>query len=314
VVSLDVLVDELKSLRKGRGVSAGDIHRRVGPWLRAACEVTKHDDSGQVRRKVAATLESLAATLPEDLRLAVLAGLGLLPDVRYPRYEDRVAWVAGQLGRLPRTARRRIDEGIRHVAELIVESLARSECPTPEDAWRTTDLRMTVTLDSPNPEVVEQRRIVSQQSALTELDLAITVPADNVQVDVLHGGIVEKRLMESSERLGFTLVLPRPLAQGESHAFALQYTFASEADMRPYAVCVPRYPCAQFDLTVRFGEDRLPTRLWLLNRVFQRDAADPRAPGKSVEPEAEKHVRFRDLSPGLAYGLRWEWTGQRSSR
>jgi hypothetical protein len=311
------LITELKTLRKGRGVSAGDIHRRVGPGLRAVCEVTEDDESTHVRRKVTARLESFAAALPHDLHIAVMAGFGLLPDVRHPRYEDRVAWVADYLGRLPRTARRRIDEGIRHVAELILESLTQTELPVSTDPWHTTDLRITVELDRVAPEVVEQRRIVSQLSGLAELDLAITlasvdgysvVTVDNPRIDVIYGGSVANRHMESAERLGFSLVLPRSLNQGEVHSYALQYSFVSGDVLRPYLACVPRYPCDLFDLRVRFGTARPPTGLWLLNRAFQRDIADAESPGEElyVNSADDIQVRFRDLSSGLAYGVRWE--------
>ena len=36
-------VDELRELRRGRGLGADDLHRRIGPRLRLACEITDAD-------------------------------------------------------------------------------------------------------------------------------------------------------------------------------------------------------------------------------------------------------------------------------
>lgn len=306
MVSLAALVKELKTLRKGRGVFAANILRRVGPALRAACELTEDDEAGHVRRKITITLETFAAALPHDLRTAVMAGFGLFPEARFPRYEDRVDWVARKLGRLPRTARRRIDDGVQYVAELIYESLVRAEYSKSATGWHTADLRVLVTLGRERPQVDEQRRVVADRHDLTELDLAVTLAPHlhDLEIAVVEGGIMKDRRMESSDRLGFTLVLPRPLARGESHVLVCQYRFTDEL---PHLACVPRYTCDMFDLRVRFDVEQPPSHVRLLNGSFQRDVDDDRSPGKEMTLDAagEVHVTFRDLSPGLAYGLRW---------
>jgi hypothetical protein len=280
MVSLATLVKELKTLRKGRGVFAGDIHRRVGPGLRAACEVTENDGPGEIRRKVAVRLENLAAALPPDLRTAIMVGFAIGSETRFPRYEDRVERVAHELRCLPRTARRRIDEGVQHIAELIAESLARTEYSAQAISWHTTELCVEVALDLPRPEIVEHRRVISHRDDPT-VPLASAggypdVRQDDLLVDVGYGGTLEKRGMESNERVRFV-------------------------------VWLPRYPCDLFDLRVRCGAVH---RVWLVHGTFQRDVDDHRSPGEElpVDPAGEVHVRFRDLSPGLAYGLRWART------
>ncbi|OLF15225.1 hypothetical protein BU204_23175 [Actinophytocola xanthii] len=274
--------------------------------------MTEQDGPGDVRRKVAATLERCAAALPPDLRLALMAGYGLLPEARLPRYEDRVRWVADRLGHVPRTARRRVDDAVQHVAEQLYRVSAGEDVPPPA-AWHTTDLRVLVALDGPRPEVVEQRRVVAHASGLDELDLAVTLsrrdrsipPAP--EVSVLHGGVLRWRRRESSERLGFALRLPEPLAPGGVHSFGLRYVFPGERMFRPYLACVPRRACDLFDLRVRFAPGREPARVQLLRAGFQRDVDDDESPGDEVpvDPSGAVHVRFRGLAPGLAYGLRW---------
>ena len=302
------LVRELKSLRKGRGLYAGQIEERVGPTLRAACEVTDGDGLMVIRQKVTTRLAELAEHLPDDLRLATLAAFAINAEARLPLYQDRVLWAAIKVDRDPRTVRRRVDEAINQLAELVTS--APSHSPVPAGTWQTTELRVAVGLDRSRPEVLEQRRIVVNQEGLRELDLAISLPAvrRDVEVEVLYGGTLLDRGMEASDRLGFALALPRPLARGEVHDFAMRFRLPTTRVMRPYLVCVPKRPCELFDLRVRFGRDRVPPRVWMLHGAFQRDVSDPVCRGQQypVDPAGEIHMRFRQLTPGLAYGARWD--------
>ena len=122
------------------------------------------------------------------------------------------------------------------------------------------------------------------------------------------GGTLLDRAMESSERFAFTLALPRPLARGETHDYALQLSFAGRQPARPYFVCVPKQPCDVFDLRVRFDRTEPPARIRRLSDAFQRDVDDPVSGGDplSADPAGEIHLTFRGLTPGLAYGARWD--------
>jgi hypothetical protein len=59
--------------------------------------------------------------------------------------------------------------------------------------------------------------------------------------------------------------------------------------------------CDLFDLRVRFDRTRPPWRIWLLRAALDRDIAEPERTG-------EIRLVFRDLTPGLAYGARWDAT------
>jgi hypothetical protein len=306
------LVNELKVLRKGRGLYASRIADRVGPAIRGVSGVVDDDAPGVIRRKVTDWLDQLADALPTDLRIALRAAFAIGPEVRLPLYQERVEWTASHLERDPRTVRRRIDEAIEHVAQLATAGTLPPRAGAVETGWHTAELRMMLVLDRARPEAVEQRRIVSDQDDLTELDLAVTlavVSSDPApEVAVFYGGTLADRGMESSERRAFALELPRPLARGESHDFAVHYRLSGEEAMRPHVVCVPKRPCTLFDLRVRFDRARLPSRLWLLRGVFQRDISDPvrRGDMPEVDEAGEIHLAFHDLTPGLAYGVRWD--------
>jgi hypothetical protein len=314
------LVRELKTLRKGRAVFIRQIGERLGSGLSQVCGVAEGDGPAEVRKKISDRIEVLAAELPEDLRLAVLVAFALHRDARHPFYKDRVRWVARHLRRDERTARRRIDEGIERLAELATSLAAGrglgAEAWVPP--WHNEELRVALLVDRPVPEVLEFRRIVSDRDDLSELDLALTLtgPVDrrraitvrDLNVDLLYGGVLVPRGLESVDRFAFVLQLPRRLDRFDRHEFALRYHPREGQPMQPYYACVLRQRCDLFDLRVRFDRANLPRQVRCVAGAFQRDLEDPVPRGEILllNQAGELHLRFTNLTPGLAYGIRWE--------
>lgn len=312
------LTEELKSLRKGRGILADRLDERVGPALLRACGVAVGDDPAAVREKIATTLRTSIAQLPPDLRGPMLAAFALDENTTQPFYQERIDQAAQLLQRDPRTVRRRIDEGIAHLVEIVGGRAARREPDEPDElspGWHTAELRTFVNLDLAAPEVFEFRRIVVEQDDLDSLDLAFTVtaPADRdtpghpaPDIDVFSGGRLMSRRRQASDRVGFELALPVPLKRGDSHDFALRFRVPPDS-MQPHYVCVPRYRCDAYGLHVRFGERRRPKSVWRLTAQFQRDLDDPLITGEEAEVDSSSEIRgeFKRLAPGLAYGFRW---------
>jgi len=291
------LVQELKTLRKGRGL-AGRLDGRVGPFLRSACAVSSGDGQVAIREKVSGRITELAAQLPDDLRLAALAAFAISAEARQPLYQDRVRWAASRVDRDPRTVRRRVDEAIVLLAELA--SASSSPVVSSSDRWHTASLSIACVVDELL--VLERRRIVADQEGLEFVDLAVSLPSGRPSVSVLYGGSLVDRGMETSSRWGYGLELPRPLSRGESWESAV---LLRPPSLRPYMVSVPRQPCESFDLRVRFGSP--PSGVWVLEGAFQRDVSDPGYRGRpeQVDSSGEVHLRFSRLTPGLAYGVRW---------
>jgi hypothetical protein len=314
------LVEEMKALRRGRAIMEGRIEDRIGRALRAACGIPDGAGSTEIRHVLTARLTELADQLPDDLRIAVLAAFALLPDTRQRFYQGRVRWVANQLERDERTAQRRINEGIMHLAELAAASIGSLEGNGSGErgpAWYTEKIRVSLVLDQPNPEAFEWRRIVSNRDGLTELDLAFTLTAPQaldathaarLGISMLYGGTLVTKEMAATRRFSFAVVLPKPLARGEHAEFALRFVVPDGEAMQPHYVCVPRERCVLFDLRVRFDRDQPPLKVWQLDKTFQSDIDDPGGQGGSVALDAagELHLRFEDLHPGFAYGARWD--------
>lgn len=313
MTALPELIDELKLLRKGRGVFVSRIDERVGAELRDVCEVTEHDGPAQVRRKVADKLTALAEELPSDLRTAVLVAFGLYPQARLPLYKDRVAWAAEQISRDARTARRRIDDGIQQLAQLA--AVPAEQAPArPSSGWRTTYLSTSLVLDGAEPILLEERRVVSGQDDLAELDLSMTAArgsttsgSPNVTSTVLYGGTITGSNKVSDSRTAMAFALPRSLARGEVHEFALLHRIGDVSRMRPHLACVLTQPCDRFELRIKFGAAQRPEQVWVFSQIFQRDVDDETPVGEPATPDASGQIRFtfHDLAPGMAYGARW---------
>ncbi|HEX2131100.1 MAG TPA: hypothetical protein VHH15_06025 [Actinophytocola sp.] len=305
------LVAELKVLRRGRGIQAPYIADRIGPAVRAICSITENDDPAAVRQKVTARLRDLSSRLSPDLRIGVTAAFALDDGLHTQFYKDRLVWAENALERNNRTVRRRIDEAIVALAELAAHRLAPGE-PAGGGRWHNAEIRQALVLDQAAPDVLELRRIVADEDGLTELDLALTVTGttgivDRVGLDVLYGGRLRQRRMESTDRIGYRLVLPEPLALGAEHEFALRVRPGADRAIERHFVCVPRHRCDLCEVRVRFPEDRPPARLERLTAVFQRDVVDPNCAADPIEldPSGEVRARFTHLTPGLAYGVRW---------
>ncbi|WP_233223571.1 hypothetical protein [Amycolatopsis sp. CA-128772] len=305
------VVGELKALRKGRAIFTTPLADRIGPALRSTCGILEDDGTVEMRRKLSDRLRPLVESLPDDLKIALLAAFALDERARKPFYQERVHWAAITLDRDDRTVRRRIDEGIEQIAALAVAAAGPETRPRyPSRSWHTEELRVTLALDQPVPEAFEFRRVIADADEIAVLDLALTLPLSaesgesvhesDLGVDVFHGGVLAGRAMESSDRIGFALRLPDPLPRGARHEVGLRF----RANLRePRYVCVPRHPCDLFDLHVRFGH-RVPERIVRLDKVIP----DDRPRGGAVLPAddaGEVHVLFRHLAPGFAYGIRW---------
>jgi hypothetical protein len=302
-------------LPRGRGVLADDIGDRLGPQLRALLGVGSTDDPGVVRRKVAARLAVLADRLPADLGHAVRTALAL-GDLATDRFlKDRVDQLAATIQRDPRTAKRRVDEGLRRLAELLVDGAGPADAGNPyaPEGWYIRTLHSTLLLDRDPPQLFERRRIVATRSGLDRVLISLSAPPpdparvhSSVRLDVVQGGALTEESHTGSHYRA-TLKLPRPLATGEEHEFTVVFTARPRHELQPYYSLTPFRPCEHFRLTVRFDQADLPAAVWRLDGLPPRMVTDydPGLNVLDVNAVGEIEVAFADLRPGLAYGVRW---------
>jgi hypothetical protein len=310
---------ELRRLRKGRGLGASDLDHRVGPLLHEFAGTATGTDPGEVRRALSGALVTGAESLPDELRTAVLASLGLLPEVRFmPHFGDRVSWLAARLGRDARTAQRRVDAGEQLLAELISARRHRGGCGAArDDGWYLESFAAVLLMDGEAPEAVERRRIVATRPDLAEITVALDVPRRpdqsrmSVEATVVYGGSLERREEPSRSRTHFVIRLPARLEPGETHAFEIRLRVPAGERMRPHYVFTPERRCDEFDLRVRFDPRRLPAWVRRVDgetvRMFDDDTAGaPPAGDVAIDASGEARVRFTAPSMYLGYGLQWQ--------
>lgn len=315
--SANQLRDELRNLRKGRGVYALDVADKIGPALRTHCEIGPADETHTARAKVVDWLVRQARGLPDDLELAVLAGMAVHPQAQQLFLSQRIQWLAERLDRDQRTARRRLDEGVHRLAEAAATGIpaAPAAAPTPGDGWYVAELRAVVRLDRPVPEALEFRRIVAERDGVDRLEAMLTLPREHpdpaapheLAVEVIYGATVGVLERASPSTFRFVLELPGALRAGDSHEYALLFRIPPDQPMSSQYLIVPARRCDLFDLRIRFDRNRPPSALWrVADQLYVgREERLPDSPVLGPDKCGEIHEAFHGLRPGFSYGVSW---------
>jgi len=312
-----LIATEVRILRKGRGLQTSDLDSRLGPYLRELVAGAIEIDAAARRQALAAEINSGAAQLSDDLRISVMASLGLSAETRQmAHFRERVEWLADQLRRDYRTALRRIDVGERLLAEEIASELRRRRGRTASTpvGWYLHEFRTLLRLDTVTPESHEDRRIVATRADIDEVMAWLDVPPAPGQpgsallAEVRYGGRLVRREQPSGNRFQFVIQLPKPLQPGDTHEYGLTLRVPRHEQMRPHYIFTPECQCNTFDLRVRFDLNRPPS--WIRRvegetvRMFE--VAVPSEDLVDLDAAGEVHLRFRNPTLYLGYGIQWQ--------
>jgi hypothetical protein len=308
------LANELKTLRKGRGLQAPKLADQVGPMLRELCGVGRTDSAAVIREKLSARLRNLADRLPEDLRQAVTIALALQPDTQQQFLQDRVQFLADLHKRDVRTIRRRMDEGFELLAEIATRPNGAGRGGTGQ-AWYIERLESTLRMDKPARECFERRTIVAEWDGLDRIQGMTTLPKEqaytgdrfDLNFELYYGAILTTSYKKTENRFAYELALPQPLSIGERHEYGLISRVPEDQPMRTHYVFFPERRCEEFHLRIRFDLAKAPATIWRVAEVFHRDVDDIR-PTESllaVDKVGEVSLSFQNLLPGHGYGVQW---------
>jgi hypothetical protein len=312
----ELIAAEVRSLRKGRGLQASDLDSRLGPYLRELATGASELDATARREVLAAEINGCAAQLADDLRIAVMASLGLSAETKQmAHFRKRVEWLADHLSRDYRTALRRIDVGERLLAEEIVRELRRRRGRTASTpvGWYLEEFRTLLRLDTSIPESHEDRRIVATRADVTKVMAWLDVPQTPGQphpalmAEMRYGGRLVRQEQPSSNRFQFVIELPKPLQPGDTHEYGLILRVPTREQMRPHYIFTPECQCNTFDLRVRFDLNNPPN--WVRRvegetvRIF--DATEPSQDSIIPDAAGEVHLRFHNPAMYLGYGVQW---------
>ncbi|HEX3787216.1 MAG TPA: hypothetical protein VHW44_05095 [Pseudonocardiaceae bacterium] len=313
-ISPNELMEELKGLRKGRGLHAPGLDRLIGPALRELCDIAEGDGAEDARRRIQAWVTQATTGFPEDLRIATLTSLGLNPDAQQAFLAERVDWLAKRESRDARTIRRRVDVGLERLAEVAMQAhAAAGKSDDESEKWYVRRFKALLRLDGPTPACTETRTIVATGEPIDHIPWSISLPRTgddrpgDLDVQVLEGAVFGGMERPSASRFLMNLQLPGKLQPGQEHTFGLEVRVPQGQPMRPTYVFWPERRCERFDLTVRFDPAHLPRQVWRVNAVFHRDA-DEIEPGPDqliVNGIGEVSASFLNPRPDRGYGIQW---------
>lgn len=309
------LLEELVRLRKGRGVNSVRLQEDVGPELRAACGIAPDASPGAVRDQLVRALEQWAERLPTDAAVAARAALALHPAAQQRFVAERTRWLAEHIGRDDRTARRRMDEALKLMAQHAGTPVAAPTTGGPPTGQHyIAEHWVLVRLDRPAPETLERQVIVSHVAGFDEIDTVFSLPRQvpsrpdprELHMEVLYGAVLIDQVQETHSRFRYRLRLSSEVDAGRAHEYGLLYRIPPDQVIRPHYVFVPHRRCDALTVRIRFDDDRPPTDVRRVDGEFLRDLDDePVGPEIAVDAAAELHLTFTDLTIGMAYGARW---------
>lgn len=310
----DLVAAEIRAIRKGRGVWARDFDRRLGPLLRELIADLAGDGTGGTRQALVTVMHGTAARLPEDMRTAIEASLALnTATMRMGQFKDRVSWLSGEIGRLDRTALRRITQAERLLAEEVAIELQRrrgSTAAAPR-GWYLGELRSLLRMDTATPESHEHRRIIATRSGLREVMAWLDLPSEEdrptLAAEVMYGGRLIRREAPFKGRFQLVLRLPHELQAGDAHDYGLILRVPAGQLMRPHYIFTPECRCDLFSLRIRFDRSRPPQWIRRVDgetvRMF--DNVGVQKDLIVLDDAGELNLRFLRPAMYLGYGAQW---------
>ncbi|GAA4410519.1 hypothetical protein ACFQV2_03560 [Actinokineospora soli] len=301
------LGNELRRLRRGRGLQAPRIDNEIGPALRRLCGVTPSDNQAVIREKVKGKLGRLSASLPLDLRPVLIAALALDVDMAGKFLGNRVELLGRRYQRDVRTIRRWIDEAI----DLVEEAAESSLLDTSGGTWRLERFEALLLLDAVNPQVIERRTIVAQCDLGDRIHCVVTPPphrpaadrSPEIQATHIYGAEIVDHSQHTDGRIVLDLKLPTPLSAGQKHEYGVIVRAANALARHDY-LYYPDRQCEAFDLRIRFGPAEPPPVVRIV-RGLRADDPPTECETAPMSVLHEVHAKFANLESGCAYGARW---------
>jgi hypothetical protein len=312
------ILEEFTRLRHGWGVMSPGLTNKIGPALAELCGLSSHDSDLHARRKILALTEGLAEALTDLERTSVRYALGQGKGLEHARLDTRIKLLAEELTCSPRTARRRVDEAFRTLAQQAAQIAARADADRddPERGWTVDELDALLRLDLRAPELIETRKIVALRDGLKKITARVSLPRRtlgedddrDLDADAQQGARIEATERQGQSHYRYLLDLPRPLAKGETHSYTLVFRVPEGRLASPHYAFVPLIACSMFKLKIRFDPAQRPDRVWRLDRLFPRllDEGLERGNPLPLDDAFEVAVRFDTLDVGFAYGVAWQ--------
>jgi len=306
----DPLVAELASLHRGQGLRRSRMAPVLGPELRAVLGLTDDADERTVRAKLVDAFAGGARTLDGDFKVAFLHASGLKNDKRL--MQDRLTDAGDEIQRDSRTVRRRLNDANAAVARYLrAEHERRIAHPHAPSGWVVRSIGSEVDLRGDLASVVSDKTILAIDP-ITELTESVyfganspDAPDPQIQIEVLSGGRLSLLDRVAANIWRYKIDLVKPLSAGDMHRFQVRITTSARQHLPPYNAVAPLRPCREFTCSVMFPPEQVPRRMQRVDGLPTSVFNDPIDDSSPHPPSATVRTVFRNLEPGLAYGLRW---------
>lgn len=298
---------DLARLQKGRGLQAADLPARVGPSLAQATGFAAALGA-EGRRSLTRQLVLAADGLPPDLSLAFARACALRLDDG-PTLAARLDVAARHIHRSREVTRRRVAAANLVVASRLVDSSRGDQ------GWILHSLRSFVDLRENSPVYRAEYALVVTAPTLHRISEMISLPGSadaEPEFAVSGGALLETLTRIHPQTWECSLLLDRVYGCGDVIHYRSAVRLPRRADAPPMSVMAPRRDCRLFATTVHLGG--MADRVWVLDGVTPPTVNDETPTGSLIDPAVDPRpsAEFRNLVPGLVYGLRWTWkTGPR---
>lgn len=300
-VTAKVIASELARLQRNRGLQSAVLTPRVGPMV---ASLTGFDGNrgAEGRDSLARTLVRLAHGLAPDLRLAFLHACAVRASDP-PTLQERLELVAQRIDRSVKVARRRLDVANLRVAERLLDEVLDDR------GWFLARLVTEADFTAEHPVHLAQRTLVVTAPILRRVTEMISLPGQESEPDftVTGSASLSDVRRAGSEAWEFSLTLDAVYECGDTVTYDTAVRLPSRMVGEPFSVMAPRRPCFSFETTVHLGD--LADRAWILDGVTPPSALSEDPGGRRVDLTASTSpsAAFRDLTPGLVYGVKWRW-------
>jgi hypothetical protein len=186
--------------------------------------------------------------------------------------------------------------------------------------WFTESFTALVRADIEPVEVIQRKTIVATVDGVAQITTSVNVPRHpdalgqpvGLESELLYGGSLELRQQPHDSFFANVIVLPRPLDADERHEYSLRLRMPPGQRMASHFLHVPFGRSDRFELRVKFDPERLPRTVWVLRDAPTAVIYQPEPAAETVIPDrfGEVQASFRDMRPGLGYGVRWRENDQ----
>jgi transcriptional regulator with XRE-family HTH domain len=186
--------------------------------------------------------------------------------------------------------------------------------------WFTESVTALVRADIEPVEVIQRKTIVATADGVAQITTSVNVPRHpdaldqpvGLESELLYGGSLELRQQPHDSFFANVIVLPRPLRAHERHEYSLRLRMPRGQRMASHFLHVPFGRSDRFELRVKFAPQRLPRTVWLLRDAPTALIYQPEPAAETLVPDrfGEVQASFREMRPGLGYGVRWRENDQ----